>query len=50
MVKPVAQSVGMRLVYLADGDIDVEAFVDFVFPVFWCEYDSYGKYIVNFLK
>ena len=46
MVEPVAQSVGMRLVYLTDGDVNVETFPDFLLALFGSEYDAHGKYVV----
>ena len=50
MVQPVAQTVGMAFVYFADGDIDVETLVDFLFSVFGCENDAHRKDVVDFLK
>ena len=50
MVEPVAQTVGMTLVYLADGHIDIEAFVDLVGSFLGCEDDAYGKDVVYFVE
>src|SRR3712207_3700164 len=50
MVKPVAKAVGMALVNLAYGHINVETFVDFVLPCLGRKYDSDGQYVINFIK
>ena len=50
MIKPVAKSVGMTLIYAADSHIDVETFIDFFGSYLRFKYDSDGKNIVDFLK
>ena len=50
LVKPVAQTVGMSVVYACDGIIYLEAFVVLVLNVFWGEYYSYGKNVVYILE
>ena len=50
MVEPVAQTVGMRLVYLAYGHIDVEALVDFILALLWGEDDEHGQDVVDFIE
>ena len=40
----------MTLVYLADGYIDIEAFVYFVGSVLWCHDDANRKNIVDFIE
>ena len=50
MVEPVAQSVGVRLVYLADGDVNVETFPDFVLALFGREDDAHCKNVVYLLE
>ena len=50
MVQPVAQTVGMALVYLADGNIDIEAFVHLVGSALWSHDDANCKNIVDFIK
>ncbi len=42
MADPVAQAVGVGLVYLGDGDIDVEAVVQLLFHIARFEDDAYG--------
>ena len=46
VVEPVAQTVGMRLVYLAYCHIYAEALVDFVLPLFGREDDAHSEYVV----
>ena len=50
MVEPVAQTVGMTLVQLADGHVDVEAFVHLVDPYFGREDDANGQDIVYLVE
>ena len=50
MGEPVAQPVGMTLIDFADGDIDIEAFVDFVLAVFRFEDDAYGQDVKDFVE
>ena len=50
MVQPVAQTVGMALVYLADGNIDIEAFVHLVGSALWSHDDANCKNIVDFIE
>ena len=40
----------MRLVDAADGHIYFKAFVNLVGPYLWCEDDSYGQDVVNFVE
>ena len=40
MAHPVAQTVRMRLVYLGDGNVNVETVVEFFFYVTWLEDDT----------
>ena len=50
VVNPVAQAVGMRLVYLAYGHIYLETFVDLVVAVFRDVYYADGQDVVNLLE
>ena len=50
MVEPVAKPVGVRLVDLTDGDIDVEALVDFIFAFVGSEDDAGGKNVINLFE
>ena len=50
VVEPVAETVRMTLVYLADGNIDIEAFVHLVGSVLWCHDDANRKNIVDFIE
>ena len=50
MADPVAQAVGVGLVYLGDGDIDVEAVVQLLFHIARFEDDAYGKQVIDFLE
>ena len=50
MVEPVAQTVGMTLVYLADGYVDVEAFVHFIFSYLRSENDANGENVIDFVE
>ena len=50
MAHPVAQTVRMRLVYLGDGNVNVETVVEFFFYVMWLEDDKDSKYIKYLLK
>ena len=50
MVEPVAQTVWMTLIYLADGYIDIEAFVHLVCPFFRGKDDADCQNIVDFVE
>ena len=50
VVHPVAQTVGVRLVYLRDGYIDAETFVRFFFRFAWLEDDADSQDIENFIE
>ena len=50
MAYPVAQAVGMRLVYLGNGDIDVETVVELFFHVAWFEDDADSEQVINLLE
>ena len=50
MVDPVAQPVGMALVDLVEGYVNLEALVDFILPVFGNEDDTHSEDIVDLLK
>ena len=50
MVKPVAKTVGMAFVYLADGHINPEAFVHLIGAVFRRNDDADGENVVDFIK
>ena len=47
MVHPVAKSIGMTLVYLTDGDVDLEAVIDFFFLRLRLIDDSNSKDIID---
>ena len=48
--EPVAQTVGVALVYLRDGYIDVEALVDFLVAIVGREYDAHSQDVVNLVE
>ena len=50
MVHPVAQAVRVWLVYLREGDVDVEAFIEFFRHRLGLEYDADGQDVVDFLE
>ena len=50
MVHPVAKSIGMTLVYLTDGDVDLEAVIDFFFLRLRLIDDSNSKDIIDFFE
>ena len=50
MAHPVAQAVGVRLVYLVDGHIDVETFVDLFLALFGLEDDTHGEDVVYLVE
>ena len=50
MTEPVAQTVGVGLVDLTDGDIDIEALVDFLCTVLGGEDDADSKDVVNLIE
>ena len=50
MTQPVTQAVGMRLVNLRDGNIDVEALVDLLLPFVGCEDDADGKDVIDLFE
>ena len=50
MAEPVAQTVGVTLVDLADGHVDIKALVDLLLRDMGREDDSYGKDVVDLLK
>ena len=47
---PVAQTVGMRFVYLGDGQIDVEAVVQLLLHVLGFEDDAHGQDVEDFFE
>ena len=50
MAEPVAQPVGMAFVYLGDGDIDIEALVDFLLALVRREDDADSQDVVNLVE
>src|SRR3712207_210925 len=50
MVHPVTQTVRMALVNLADGNVNLEAIVDFLLSALGSVDDADGKNIIDFLK
>ena len=50
MVEPVAQTVGVALVYLGDGHVDVKALVDLFLTRAWGEDDAYSQNVVDLLE
>ena len=48
--EPVAQTIGVRLVDLRDGHVDVEALVDLLFPDSRGEDDAHGEDVVDLLE
>ena len=48
VVHPVAQAVGMAVIYFVDGVVDVEAVVDFLFRRLWLEDNAHGENVVDF--
>ena len=50
MVHPIAQAVGVRLIYLTDSHIDIEAFVYLLFLFLRLEDDAHGKDIINLVE
>ena len=50
MADPVAQAVGMWLIYAGNGYIDVEAVIQLFFFVFGSEYDTYSQNIIDFFE
>ena len=50
MVHPVAQAVGVWLVYLRQRYVDAETFAGFFFEFAWFEDDAYGQDVENFFE
>ena len=50
MAHPVAQTVRMRLVYLGDGNVNVETVVELFFLIAWFEDDSNSQQVKYFFE